>query len=629
VIATNDPLEAGASPTTAARPGPREVLLWSAWFGMVAGYFELAAFLAKCNLLDPRNYNASRHFVWMYPIAGLAIVGVPGSLLALASLVRPGRLPAAVVVGVLTFVAALGVLFRGPISTVACLLLACGIGVQAGRYFGARAATFHRWVRRSLPVLFVLIAATAAVSHGRGVWIGQRARAGLPRPPSGSKNVLLIVLDTVRADSLSLYGYPRETAPNLTRMAARGVRFDRAFATAPWTAPSHASMFTGRWANELSVGWNKPLDATSPTLAEFLGGLGYDTAGFVANSTYCSYETGLDRGFARYDDYDVTPRAILLCSALVQRTLNSINTHPRLARWLDGGGSSAPFRKSAARINGDFLEWESRRGREGRPFFAFLNYYDAHHPYLTPEPWEGGPPGRRPESAADFGLLRSWWGLDKRRLDDRQVELARDSYESCIAYLDGQLGRLFDELDRRGLLRDTILVVTADHGEHLGEQRLYGHGVSLYRTELHVPLIVLGPDGLVPKGQVVRAPVSLRDLAATVVDRSGVAPETSPFPGRSLARAWSRNPVPVPDAAGELIRSELEAPPEDDPNRGESPARRGSMTSLVRGGLHYIRNGDGREELYDLDSDSGEEHDLAAAPGFDRALRGFRERLRR
>ncbi len=618
-MTTSDPPKAGA----AARPGPAQVLLWSAWFGIVGGFLELSVFLAKCNLLDPRNYNTSRHFVWMYPVAGLAIVAIPGSLLALASLARPARLPAAVVVGVLTFVAALGVVFRAPIATVGCLMLACGIAVQAGRYLGARVATFDRCVRLSLPLLIVLVVATALVSHGRGLWVAQRARMGSPRPPSGMKNVLLIVLDTVRADSLSLYGYPRETTPNLTRMAARGARFDSAFATAPWTAPSHASMFTGRWPNELSVGWNTPLDATSPTLAEYFGGLGYDTAGFVANTTYCSYETGLDRGFARYDDYDVTARSILLCPALVQRTLNFINMRPRLARWLDHGEPSASFRKSAARINEDFLDWESRRDSEGRPFFAFLNYYDAHHPYFAPGTSEEGPPGRHPESAADFALLRSWWGLDKRRLDDRQVELARDAYDRCITYLDGQIGRLYDELDRRGLLRDTILVVTADHGEHLGEQGLYGHGVSLYRTELHVPLIVLGPAGLIPKGQVIRAPVSLRDLAATLVDRSDAAPGNSPFPGRSLAREWSTQAAPG------IVRSDVASAPEDDPNRGESPARRGPMTSLVGDGFHYIRNGDGREELYDLNTDSGETHDLAAAPGFDHALRGFRDRLRR
>jgi arylsulfatase A-like enzyme len=477
--------------------------------------------------------------------------------------------------------------------------------VQAGRLLSARARGLDRLVRRSLPVPLVLLAATVAVCYGRGAWTTSR-----PAPPSGARNVLLVVLDTVRADRLSLYGYSRDTSPNLARLAARGVRFDRALATSPWTAPSHASMFTGRWASDLSVGWSRPLDAACPTLAGYLGGLGYDTAGFVANTTYCSYETGLDRGFARYEDYDVSPRAVVFCSAVVQRTLTFVQKHPRL----EGDGSSG-FRKSAGRINADFLGWLSRRGPGARPFFAFLNYYDVHHPYLRP--------GDRP---SDAGLLRSWWSLDKRRLDARQVERACDAYDDCIAYLDDQLGRLFGELERRGVLRDTLVVVTADHGEHLGEQHLCGHGVSLYRPELHVPLIVVGPEDLVPSGRVVRAPVSLRDMAATVVDRLGVVPGASPFPGRSLERAWSGG---VAVAEVEPLRSDIEAAPEDDPNLGASPSRRGPMTSLVARGLHYIHNGDGREELYDLDGDPGEERDLAPAPDSGVALGRFRHLLRR
>jgi arylsulfatase A-like enzyme len=615
------PPEDGVS---AARPGLRSatVLLWAAWFGLVGGGLELAVFLVKCNLLDPRNYNVSRHFVWMVPLAGLVVVGVPGVVVAVAAWLRPGRVPAGVVAGVLTFAGGLGVVFRGPISTVACLLLAGGLAVQAGRFLGARAPGFDRMVRRTLPALCALLAATVAVSCGRGLLMAQRSAAGRPRPPAGARNVLLIVLDTVRADRLGLYGHDRDTSPCLARLAARGVRFDRALATAPWTAPSHASMFTGRWAGELSVGWGRPLDRSCPTLAGFLGSLGYDTAGFVANTTYCSYETGLDRGFDRYDDYDVSPRAVVYCSAVVQRVLNFAQKHPALARRLDGGEASSAFRKSAARINADFLAWVSGHG--ARPFFAFLNYYDVHHPYLPPESWQGGPPGRRPESPADYGLLRSWWRLDKRHLGPRQLELASDSYDRCIAYLDAQLGCLFEELDRRGVLRDTLVIVTADHGEHLGEQHLYGHGVSLYRPELHVPLIVVDP-GRAPAGRVVGAPVSLRDLAATVVERLGVGPEASPFPGRSLARAWSG----AVDVAAEPLRSDVEAAPEDDPNRGASPARRGPMTSLVADGLHYIHNGDGREELFDLAADPHEAHDLAAAADSAVALRAFRARLRR
>ena len=122
-------------------------------------------------------------------------------------------------------------------------------------------------------------------------------------PPPDAPNVLLIVLDTVRADHLSLYGYRRPTSPTLERLARRGVRFDEARATAPWTLPSHASLFTGRWPHELGVKWLTPWRGNDPTLAEYLGSRGYATAGFVANTLYCSYDSGLGRGFTRYDDY--------------------------------------------------------------------------------------------------------------------------------------------------------------------------------------------------------------------------------------------------------------------------------------------------------------------------------------
>ena len=110
-------------------------------------------------------------------------------------------------------------------------------------------------------------------------------------------------MDDVRIDDLSVYGYDRETTPNLARLARRAIRFDQARSTAPWTLPSHASMLTGRWPHELSVTVDRPLDATYPTMAEFLAGKGYATAGFVGNTFYCNSWYGLDRGFSHYEDF--------------------------------------------------------------------------------------------------------------------------------------------------------------------------------------------------------------------------------------------------------------------------------------------------------------------------------------
>ena len=209
--------------------------------------------------------------------------------------------------------------------------------------------------------------------------------------------MLLIVLDTVRADRLSLYGYHRATTPKLEQLAKQGIRFDKVRATAPWTLPSHASMFTGRWPHELGVEWMTPLRGKFPTLAEYLGSHGYATAGFVANTLFCSYDTGIDRGFTHYEDYELGPLAAIRTAVVVDLAFKAAF---RLA--LDYGPSfdAGPFRPVQGRpcwggswpeiesaphaINLKFVDWLARRREPGRPFFAFLNYFDAHAPYIPP-----------------------------------------------------------------------------------------------------------------------------------------------------------------------------------------------------------------------------------------------------
>src|SRR5262249_1039207 len=301
--------------------------------------------------------------------------------------------------------------------------------------------------------------------------------AGRPLPPATAPNVLLIVLDTVRADHLSLYGYPRATTPTLERLAAQGIRFDEARAPAPWTLASHASFFTGRWPHELGVQWLAPWPGNFPTLAEYLAAHGYATAGFVANAGYCSYDTGLDRGFTHYEDYVVARLGTLRPAGLVDA---AVKTFGELTLPLDRGWFHrwravvadwffSDERKSAEWINRDFLDWLARRREPGRPVFAFLNYLDTHTPYLLP-------PGARHRFGADpktrknfLDVMRDWSLLDKRKLPRRYQSLARDGYDNCVAYLDEQLGALFDELQRRGILDRTLVIVTSDHGEGLGE----------------------------------------------------------------------------------------------------------------------------------------------------------------
>ena len=188
----------------------------------------------------------------------------------------------------------------------AWLVVALGIAMRLVPTVHRHLDGFRRLVRTSLPVAAVLLPMLASwlwLSDRIQEW-GENTRA---LPPPGSPNVLLIVLDTVAADHLSLHGYNRPTSPTLDELASSGIRFNSVRAASSWTLPSHAIMFTGRWPHELSANWLTPLDGVYPTLAEYLGSRGYATAGFVANHLYCASDSGLGRGFTIYRDY-IFPR---------------------------------------------------------------------------------------------------------------------------------------------------------------------------------------------------------------------------------------------------------------------------------------------------------------------------------
>ena len=210
-------------------------------------------------------------------------------------------------------------------------------------------------------------------------------------------------------------------------------------------------------------------------------------------------------------------------------------------RWYDLVPRSKEHEKNAESINRAFLRWLTGRSEPTRPFFAFLNFNDAHSPYEVPDPTTAGF-GLRPTSSSQRHTLREFTGLDKTLLSTEDVRMFNDVYDDSISYLDRQLGSLLDDLTRRGLLENTLVIVTADHGEHIGDHQLFFHGNSLYRQSVQVPLVIVAKNG-VPAGQMVAEPVGLSDIPATVIDLLGLGPDRT-FPGRSLARYWQpRAPV--------------------------------------------------------------------------------------
>jgi arylsulfatase A-like enzyme len=613
------------------------LLLIAAWFGLITGLGEVSLRAVQKFLLGQRIF-VSLHVIWMAPLADLFCFTILGSILVLIAQKWPKCMSMRIAVflfALLSFSSPL--LWYPKLHVYAALLLAIGLATQTARVITVSPHRFYALIRRTLGWMavfaggdqqngprdgehsnathalgavsrrqFLLSTGTAVGGLSLGVYaweeLAERSLlAQLPPIPLNAPNVLLIVLDTVRAQNLSLYGYGRPTTPQLERLAKTGVVFERALSPAPWTLPSHASMFTGRFPHELSADWLTPLDSANPTLAEVFRAHGYATAGFVANLLYCTYETGLNRGFVHYEDYPVTPGMIAhsswLARTLAEKLKPIMGSHQKLVR------------KSAAQLNKDFLRWLSHKDQ--RPFFVFLNYMDAHEPYLPPKPFDLKFASKRP---------RNPWVREDYKYSSEEIEELMAAYDGTIVYLDHQLGLLFDELGRQGLIENTLVIITSDHGEQFGEHGLMGHGNSLYRPLLHVPLVVSFPSR-VPAGHHVHEPVTLRDIPSTVIELIKFEGK-SHFPGNSLARYWSDGNDLGKSAAAALSEVSQSI------NLAEwLPSMKGDMKSLVMNGMHYIQNGDGREELYDFENDPAEARDLAGSEKGRRVLEQFRQSL--
>ncbi len=578
-------------------------------FGMVCGWLELGVMHAQHLItgeitLDTLHTN--RNYVWMILLSNGLVFGLLGGLASVAfRAFRLGPVFTRFLIHFYVFLVAAALVLLFPrMHWLAQFTVAMGAARWLGSHVVNRAQLFARLSRQGLPALACATLGLGLIDWYETVRSEEHAIAALPKPSQSAPNVLLIVLDTVRADALNNYGRHRNVTPNLAHFAKTAVQFNEARSTAPWTLTSHCSMFTGRWPHELSANVARPLDATQPTLAEFLESKGYATAGFAANMNNCNFWYGLARGFARYEDF-YEAREVSAFQILRSSRLGRILVTCKLGRSLYAlawGEREHTYRKTAEMVNSDALKWLERR--RDRPSFVFLNYFDAHDPYQ--------PPNGAAETFSKTAQSRS------------VAEAARNSYDDCLHYLDSQIGKLLDALDRRGLSENTLVIITADHGEGFGEHGLSGHGISLYRTELRVPLLIRYP-GKTPEGYSFDSPVSLRSIPATVLDLLGFRTE-SPFPGKSLADAWSKT---EPKSSWELepVLAEVDRAGKLVNEMPDVPASRGKMRSLTDPHYVYIRNGDGEEELYDHQTDPDELHNLANDPNAKDVISTLRKRL--
>jgi arylsulfatase A-like enzyme len=594
------------SPEAGRGSRPGRLLLFAVWAGLLAGILEAVIGLLLQSLGWPLRVPLT--ILWIAPAFNVLLFTAAGVVLGAAT-AHPRLNRRRIWVTALLFGLVFGLIQAADLMRPgAALLLALGLAIAMSRPLPAP-AWWEGLARRSLRPLVVVAALCAAVGLAVPWLLERRFVAALSAAEAGLPNVLLITLDTLRADHVSAYGYSRTTTPNLDALARRGILFEHAFANSSWTLPSHASLFTGRYPHEHGADWLSPMQAGIPTLAEAFAAKGYLTAAFAANTSYVSPEWGLGRGFGRFEVYGGSWADRAVRTAYGRRL--ALNVLPRLG-FFDIVG-----RKRARQVNDQFLTWLDGE-RVDRPFFAFLNYLDVHDPYLTEAEHH-----RRFSPHPARGVLINFQFQPhafrrKPTLTHAEIQAEIDAYDGCLTYLDAQIGALVTQLADRGLDSNTLIVITSDHGESFGNHDLFGHGNSLYLETLRVPLLVIWP-GRVPGGVRIGDPVGLERVPATIDALVGLSAGAPTFPGRSLALYWSsdtdRESLSVP------VLSEVSHVDKGPPGY---PTSAGSLRSLITREWHVIVSSSGSTELYDRQHDAMEVTNVAS----DDAARQVLERLR-
>jgi arylsulfatase A-like enzyme len=392
--------------------------------------------------------------------------------------------------------------------------------------------------------------------------------------------IVLISLDTLRPDHLGTYGHVRDTSPVLDALADRGVVFEDASSTAPWTLPAHASMLTGLYPSQANVRRSPDrLPASIPTLAAQLREAGYRTVGIASNLWFTI--GWFHQGFEEWENLDDE------ISDLLHGIPNSTEQTPE--------GLSEQITQLGLKALNDHRE---------RPVFLFLHYFDIHSDYVSRPEFEGLflPSNFRSESKVDGSTVQ----LDlilagKTVLDDREREELRTLYDAGIRQLDHRLAPLFDWIEEEVGWKQSLVVVTSDHGEaffeHDSRDASVKHGNTQYQEQIRIPLIMAGGD--LPAGLRITDPVSIIDIAPTLLGAAGITP-ANPLPGYDLARHWRKGGAPgssratYAQSAPALNRDWLRA------------VRRGRYKLIINTKL-------GTRELYDLSADPAETDNLAEA----------------
>jgi arylsulfatase A-like enzyme len=426
--------------------------------------------------------------------------------------------------------------------------------------------------------IVALILALFIVAPGcknKGAAPAAEARTATPEPPTGPRrNLVVITIDSLRADHLGSYGYQPPTSPRLDRFAAENIRFERAYATSPWTLPSHASLFTGLYADTHGAQDEKArLLPNAYTLATHLKTRGYATGAVVCAPLLAKY-FGLDTGFDTYDD-------------------DLISLVPLKARRM----------KVAPDVTNKALAWIDEKGDQ--PFFLFLHYWDVHHDYNPPQEYVElfDPDYQGTEQGLDITIR----GDLKPGMPPRDLEHIVALYDGEIRYTDDYLGKLLDGMTARGLDENTMIWITSDHGEEFLEHGQMAHKKTCYEESIRIPMLARIP-WIDATAKLVDEPVSLVDIFPTVLGFLGDNANGAPLQGVDLSDYLTRGKrVPT--------RPILAAT-----TQGRVPGRLFDLewdSLLTKGGskLHAVRgprkHATPKLMLFDLVRDPGEQDDVA------------------
>ena len=376
------------------------------------------------------------------------------------------------------------------------LMAALALAVASSAFRRSRPAASGGF---SLPRDAVVLGGFLGAVFGIAAWLNQ---GHLPWPelraqkPAGDRpNVVVLVLDTARADHMPMYGYGRDTTPELKRFASQATLYKHAISASNMTLSSHASIFTGLYASRHGAYYagaafpvGRPLDSEAETVAETLAKAGYRTVAAGANYAFLGPAFGLQQGFHLFDG---------------RRPLQAVNNHSPAfpesrffpMRLLIGPLSGDQMDRLFGRaedVNAAARRMLERSQEERRPFLMVLNYMDVHLPLIPPPALRGRFPGYRPgmRPVKSFYYLTSKWHGPSGEVSDRVKQHWISQYDASLVHLDAQIASLFDHLRRLELYDNTVIMVTSDHGESVGDHDAMLHGASLYEEVVHVPLIV-------------------------------------------------------------------------------------------------------------------------------------------